>query len=78
MHDIWHHCSNYIYLHKMVHGKEIPWYWCFIVMMVVENTYFIAEFTAPFTVTNYTEIIKDAIKHQHMIIHAQLRFFITE
>ena len=27
------------YLYQIIYGKEIPWYWCFIVMMVVENTF---------------------------------------
>ena len=53
----------------MVHGKEIPWYWCFIVMMVVENTFFYCRVYSIVSAKNYTKVIKDTIKHQHTIIH---------
>ena len=49
-----------LYLHKMINGKEIPWYWCFTVMMVVENTFFfkLQGLQHIFSVIDYTKVIK--------------------
>ena len=42
------------------------------------HLYFYCRVYSTFSVTNYTKIIKDTIKHQHTITHVHIKFFITE